>query len=199
MNEKENNKSNIAITGDKLGVIEEFLANKHSTYINKGEIRASKTGLVNINEDKFEIEIKTHQEDRRKTVRVGDIVFGTVGFLRKYSIGVFFYSINGKLLLASSYMGNIHVSQISHKYVENITEAFQLTDIIRAKVISKEDTEYSLSTIGKELGVVHADCTICGNTLEKIDYNKLRCERCGHVETRKLAQDYRNVGHSLRF
>ncbi len=199
MAEKEKAKSDIVITGDKLGVVEEFLPDKYSTYIKNGEIHASKAGLVHLDKQKCEIEVRTHQEEQRKTVREGDTVFGTVAFLRKYSIGVLFYSINGKLLLNSTYMGNIHVSQISRKYVENIIEAFQLTDIIRAKVISQDGTEYSLSTVGKELGVVHADCTICGHPLDKIDYDKLRCSRCGHVETRKLADDYRNVGHALRF
>ncbi|MHA1842644.1 MAG: exosome complex RNA-binding protein Csl4 [Promethearchaeota archaeon] len=199
MNENSNKKSQIAITGEKLGVVEEFLADKYSTYVKDGEIRAAKTGMIYFNREKCKIEIETHQGEHRKTVREGDIVFGTVAFIRKYSIGVIFYTINGKLLLNSPYMGNIHVSQISHKYVDNISEAFQLTDIIRAKVVAKEGTEYSLSTIGKEFGVVHADCIICGETLEKIDYNKLRCPRCGHVESRKLALDYRNVEHALRF
>jgi len=189
----------IALTGQYLGVVEEFLPDKHSTYVKEGQIFATKTGIINIDKSKREIEIKSHQEKDRKTVKVGDIVIGTVLFLRQYSIGTNFQTINYKVHFNSSYFGNIHVSQISHKYVEKISDAFQLTDIIRAKVINQESNEYKLSTVGKNFGVIHADCVICGTPLDKIGFNKLRCSRCGNIESRKLADDYRNVSESLRY
>jgi len=189
----------IALTGQYLGVVEEFLPDKQSTYVKDGQIFATKTGIINIDKNKREIEIRSHQDKDRKTVKVGDIVIGTVLFLRQYSIGTNFQTINNKIHFNSSYFGNIHVSQISHKYVDRITDAFQLTDIIRAKVINQETNEYNLSTVGKNLGVIHADCVICGTPLDKIGFNKLRCSRCGNIESRKLADDYRNVSETLRY
>jgi len=189
----------IVITGQYLGVVEEFLPDKQSSYIKDGKIYATKTGIILIDKNKKEIEIKSHQEKDRKTVKIGDIVIGTVLFLRQYSIGLNFHTINNKLHFNSSYFGNIHVSQISHKYVEKISDAFQITDIVRAKVIEQTTNEFKLSTVGNNLGVIHADCVICGTPLEKIGLNKLRCTRCGNVETRKLANDYRNVNESLRY
>jgi len=103
------------------------------------------------------------------------------------------------ILIVSSYFGNIHVSHISHKFIEKISDAFQITDIVRAKVIRQEQNEYRLSTVGKNFGVIHADCSICGTTLEKIGVDRLRCPRCGNVENRKLASDYGNVTESLRY
>jgi len=189
----------IALTGQYLGVVEEFLPDKQSTYVKDGQIFATKTGIINIDKNKREIEIRSHQDKDRKTVKVGDIVIGTVLFLRQYSIGTNFQTINNKIHFNSSYFGNIHVSQISHKYVDRITDAFQLTDIIRAKVINQETNEYNLSTVGKNLGVIHADCVICGTPLDKTGFNKLRCSRCGNIESRKLADDYRNVSETLRY
>ena len=189
----------IVLTGQYLGVVEEFLPEKQSTYVKDGEIYASKTGILSINEDKRIISIKSHQEDDRKTIEVGDIVVGTVLFLRAYSVGVDFQTINNKLHFNSSYFGNIHVSQVSHKYIEKISDAFQITDILRFKVIGQKENEYVLSTVGNDLGVIHADCSICGTALDKINFNKLRCPRCGNVETRKLASDYRNVNQNLRY
>lgn len=191
--------NDIVITGQYLGVVEEYLPNKNSTYIKDGNIYATKTGIVSIDQNKREIEIKGLQEDDRKVVKIGDIVIGTILFLRKYSVGLNFQAINQKLHFNSSYFGNIHVSQISNKYVEKITDAYQTTDIVRAKVIEKEENEYKLSTSGNNLGVIHADCVICGTPLEKIGFNKLRCTRCGNVEFRKLASDYRNVSEKLRY
>ena len=83
--------------------------------------------------------------------------------------------------------------------MEKIPDAFQITDIVRSRVIEQNYNEYKLSTSGKHLGVIYADCVICGHPLTKIGPNKLRCERCGNVETRKLSDDYQDVKEKLRF
>jgi exosome complex component CSL4 len=197
---KESAKNNeIALTGQYLGVVEEYLPDKQSTYVREGQIYATKTGIVHINKDRRAIEIKSHQEEDRRIVKINDVIIGTIRFLRLYSVGISFATINNKIHFNSSYFGNIHVSHISHKYIDKIADAFQITDIVRAKVIRQEQNEYSLSTVGKNLGVIHADCSICGTTLEKIGENRLRCPRCGNVENRKLASDYGNVTENLRY
>jgi len=189
----------IVITGEKLGVVEEFLPDKQSTFTKDGKIFAIKTGMININNKERKIEISTHQEKDRKVVKIGDIVIGSILFLRQYSVGINFCTINKKIHFNSSYFGNIHVSQISDRYVERISDAFQITDIVRARVVEQNYTEYKLSTTGKDLGVIYADCVICGDPLKKIGYNKLKCDRCGNVESRKLTSDYGNVTNNLRF
>ncbi len=189
----------IVLTGQYLGVVEEYLPDKQSTYIKDGEIYATKAGILTIDDNKRVISIKGHHEEDRKTVKTGDVVVGTVLFLRQYSVGIDFQTINNKIHFNSSYFGNIHVSQISHKYIEKISDAFQITDIVRFKVIGQKENEYILSTVGKDLGVIHADCSICGTPLDKIGLNKLRCSRCGNVESRVLASDYRNVNQNLRY
>ena len=189
----------LVLTGQYLGVVEEFLPDKKSTFVKEGEIYATKSGHIDIDNEKRKIEVKTQQEADRKTVKVGDIVIGPILFLRQYSVGMNFYTINGKMHFNSSYFGNVHVSQISERYIEKIHDAFQITDIIRTKVISINQNEYNLSTSGKDFGVIYADCVICGTPLDKIGNNKLRCERCGNTETRKLAHDYRNVSEPFRY
>jgi len=189
----------IVLTGQYLGVVEEFLPDKQSTFIKDGKIFATKTGMITVNNKERKIEISTHQEKDRKVVKIGDTVIGAILFLRLYSVGISFYTINKKIHFNSNYFGNIHVSQISDKYVEKIHDAFQVTDIVRARVVEQEYNEYKLNTTGKNLGVIYADCVICGNPLTKVGYSKLKCERCGNVESRKLANDYGNVTNNLRF
>ena len=199
MSKKSYKDEDIVLTGQYLGVVEEFLPDKQSTFVKDGKIFASKTGMININDKERKIEISTHQEKDRKVVKVGDIVIGTILFLRKYSVGINFYTINKKIHFNSSCFGNIHVSQISDRYVDKIGDAFQITDIVRARVQEQNYNEFKLSTTGKDLGVIYADCVICGNPLIKIGHNKLQCDRCGNQETRKLASDYGNVTNNLRF
>ena len=198
MKESAKNKE-IVLTGQYLGVVEEFLPDKQSTYVKDGQIIASKTGIINIDTNKRLIEVRDHQEKDRKTVEIGDQVIGTTLFLRQYSVGLNFHTINKKIHFNSSYFGNIHVSQISKKYIERISEAFQTTDIIRGKVIEQNYNEYKLSTVGRNFGVIHADCLICGTPLKKIGIDRLRCSRCGNLESRKLADDYGNVTENLRY
>ena len=199
MSKESLNDKKIVITGEFLGVVEEFLPDKQSTFIKEGQIYATKSGLININSKERKLGISTCQEDDRKVVKVGDVVIGVVLFLRKFSIGMRIYLINKKVHFNSSSFGNVHVSQISNKYVEKIPDAFQITDILRAKVIEQNYNEYKLSTSGKNLGVIYADCVICGKPLNRIRPDKLRCERCGNVETRKLSEDYRDIKEKLRF
>ena len=199
MSKKSLKNGDIVLTGEKLGVVEEFLPDKQSTFTKDGKIFASKTGMINIDKKERILEISTHQDNDRKVVKVGDIVIGAILFLRQYSVGISFYTINNKIHFNSSAFGNIHVSQISDRYVEKISDAFQITDIVRARVIEQNYTEYKLSTTGKNLGVIYADCVICGYPLSKIGHNKLKCDRCGNVESRKLSSDYGNVKNNLRF
>lgn len=189
----------IVTTGQYLGVVEEFLPDKKTTYVKDGNIFATKSGLIHIDEKRRELEIKTHQEEDRKTVRIGDVVIGAIVFLRKFSVGLNFFTINNKIHFNSGYFGNIHVSNISNKFIKEIKDAFQITDIVRAKVVKKNFNEYFLTTAGKNLGVIHADCVMCGTTLEKAGFNKLRCPFCGNFETRKITDDYGNVSMSLKY
>ena len=56
----------IVVTGQYLGVVEEFLPDEQSTFIKEGQIFATKTGMISVDDKKREIEIKTLQEKDRK-------------------------------------------------------------------------------------------------------------------------------------
>ena len=59
---KDVKKGDVAITGQYLGVVEEYLPNKESTYVKDGIIYATKTGLVKIDDNKRQIEIETKRQ-----------------------------------------------------------------------------------------------------------------------------------------
>ncbi len=80
-------------------------------------------------------------------------------------------------------------------------DAFQITDIVRSKIVEHKLNEFTLSTVGRNFGVIHSDCSVCGTSLIKAKdgLNKLKCPFCGNIEYRKLADDYGNVKDNLRF
>ncbi|GAH46037.1 unnamed protein product, partial [marine sediment metagenome] len=105
---KDSAKNNeIVITGQYLGVVEEYLPDKLSTYVKEGQIFATKTGIVKIDKNRRAIEILSHQDEDRKTIKIGDEIIGTIRFLRLYSVGISFATINKKIHFNSSYFGNI--------------------------------------------------------------------------------------------
>ena len=95
--------------------------------------------------------------------------------------------------------GNIHVSKVSKQYIESLKEAFKKTDYVRAKVLKKVGTEYELTTEGSRLGVITADCTVCGTKLLRKGRNFLECPFCGKREKRKLANDFGSVDEIIEF
>jgi len=71
MSKKSVKDKDLVFTGQYLGVVEEYLPDKLSTFVKDGEIFAAKTGIANIDTKKREIEIRHVNESERKTVRIG--------------------------------------------------------------------------------------------------------------------------------
>lgn len=182
-----------ASIGQRLGVVEEYLPDKNSTYADKGVIYATRSGAIHIDSHKKKISVKEPDESKRQKMKIGDIVIGIINFVRKYSVGVKIYIINNNVKFFSGNLGNVHVSQISRNYVEKIEDAFQKTDILRAKVSKLNYNEVDLVTDQPNLGVISADCSRCGGPLYLIKRDLLKCEICENVEKRKLANDYGSV------
>jgi len=186
-----------AYIGQPLGVVEEYLPDKNSTYSSEGIIYASKSGTVRIDLKRKKIFIEDYNEKHTPALIQGDIVIGIVGFVRKYSVGVNIEVVNNRIVYNSNFFGNIHVSHVSKSYIEKVEDGFQKTDVIRAKVVSMRLNEIDLTTEDRDLGVIAADCSICGTPLQKIKKDLLKCPRCENIEKRKLATDYGSVENRL--
>lgn len=177
------------LPGQVLGVIEEYIPEKGSAYELDGTIYAAKVGFIDINPRTRGIRIKGEPEPNQ--LKRGDQVIGFIRRIRKYSVGLDLYKRNDQILF-SPIEANIHVSRVSRQYVQKLEDAFQETDIVRARVIGKRGGEFELSTEANYLGVVYADCSVCGNTLRRKD-RLLICDHCGNREKRLLANDYGRV------
>jgi exosome complex component CSL4 len=94
-----------------------------------------------------------------------------------------------KKKLSGVFSGILHISDVEDRYVDSMNEVCKPGDIIRAKVISEKNQIYHLTTVDKDLGVLYAFCSLCGNLLEQRKY-EMRCPKCGNIEKRKTALDY---------
>jgi exosome complex component CSL4 len=174
------------VPGQKLGVIEEFVADS-GTYVEEGVIHSKNAGYVLM--DLVNKKVSVHTAARNYNVpKVGSTVIGDATGVQSAMANIRIEKIGDKFT-CGHFSGLIHISDVSFSYTENIFDAFRVGDLVRAKVISDKNQTFHLSTKDENLGVLSAYCSHCGAILS-LKHNELRCEECGHVERRKVALDY---------
>jgi len=174
------------VPGDRIGVIEEFMPGP-GTYVRDGILYSKITGRVLL--DMLNKRASVYPLVRRVAVpRVRSIVTGQVADVQSKFALVRIYKVEEKVL-PGFFTGVLHVSDVSHGYVESMFDACRTGDILRARVISTKNRVYHLSTAEDMLGVIYALCSKCGHLLIP-KRRMMKCVKCGNVEKRKIASDY---------
>jgi exosome complex component CSL4 len=182
----EQKSGHLVLPGDRLGVIEEFIPDS-GTYVKDGVIYSKIVGRSLL--DLLNKRVSVYPVSNGVTVpKVSSVVIGQIGNAQSDNVLVKIFKI-GKKKLTGNFGGILHVSDVSDRYVNSMSDVCKPGDIIRAKVISEKNQIFHLSTNDKNLGVLYAFCSRCGNLLEQQHYD-LKCSKCGNVERRKLAPDY---------
>jgi len=173
--------------GSKLAVIEEFFPGKW-TYEEGGDIRSMITGHMLI--DIPNRTISVYPSVRLPLVpRKGSVVIGRVTEVHEKVVEMRILMINKKRSFGS-FLGLIHISNISGSFIRKASDAFKPGDVVRAKVIGTANGVFHLSTEGRRFGVIYAFCSHCGHPLVSID-GSLKCPLCKRAERRKIASDHR--------
>jgi len=174
------------VPGDRLGVIEEFIAGI-GTYVENGKIFSMATGYAILDKKNkvASVELRTHQPS---VPGIGDVILGQVTQVQEKTASIRILKI-GNEANASSFSGAIHISNVSLNYVRSMHRAFKPGDYVRAQVVSTKNRTFHLSTEDEQLGAVQAFCSHCGRVLELSDRG-LTCHSCGSREERKIAADY---------
>lgn len=161
---------------------------KSGTYVDKGNIYASTSGIVKINTKERSISV-IPVTNTPPYLQTGDIVIGQVTDVKDSVVLVEIAGIKGKgeREIVNVEQAAIHVSNVKDAYVKELYYEFAPFDIVKARVIDLRNMR--LTTVNKELGVMKAFCDNCRAVLKK-DNGKLKCPRCERIETRKLSSDY---------
>ena len=176
----------LVLPGQEVGVIEMFVPG-NGTYTDKeGRIYASVVGEVEINQDKKVSVIP--KDDKPALPKYKESVVGIIKMVRKQMA---IADINNNLGFnpTTDFEGMIHISQVSKTYLNNLSDAFKVGDVVRGEIINETVIPFHLTTAASNLGVILAYCSECGDVL-KLDQRRLRCERCNIIERRKIANDY---------
>ena len=76
-------------------------------------------------------------------IKVGKIVEGQITGVTKY--GVF-------VSLEDNYVGMIHISEVSNKYIEDLNTIFKIGDLIKVKVLSIDENKLQVKLSIKKIG-----------------------------------------------
>ena len=186
MTQSERKSGLFVVPGDRLGVIEEFTSGP-GTYVEGGTIHSKVTGCTLL--DMLNKQVSVYPLVKVATVpHVGSIVTGLVLDVKSKNAVLRIFQIGDKML-SGFFKGMLHISGVSHGYVDDMFNVCKAGDIMRAKVISTENRSFFLSTVEKDLGVVYALCSRCGHVLQPGNRG-MGCSKCGNVERRKTSPDY---------
>lgn len=177
----------LVLPGERLGVIEEFIPDA-GTYVKDGVIYSKIVGRALM--DLLNKRVSVYPVVQGAVVpKAGVTVVGQVGNAQSDNVLVRIFEVGAKKKLSGIFSGILHVSDVSDRYVNSMSDVCKPGDIIRAKVISSKNQIYHLTTADRNLGILHAFCSRCGYLLEQ-QHHELHCDRCGNTERRKLAPDY---------
>jgi len=182
----EQKSGHLVVPGERLGVIEEFIPDA-GTYVKDGVIYSKIVGRALI--DLLNKRVSVYPLVSGELVpKVSSIIVGQIGNAQSDNVLVRIFKLENKGL-SGEFSGILHVSDVSDRYIDQMSDVCKPGDIVRAKVISGKNRIFHLSTNDKNLGIVYAFCSRCGNLLEPQRY-ELLCPKCGNRENRKMAPDY---------
>ncbi len=176
----------LVVPGERLGVIEEFIPDA-GTYVKDGVIYSKIIGRELL--DLLNKRVSVYPLVNGAVVpKLSTVVVGQIGNAQSDNVLVKIFRIGNKKL-SGEFGGILHISDVSDRYIDSMNDVCKPGDIVRAKVISEKNRIYHLSTDDKNLGILYAFCSRCGNMLETQRY-EMHCPKCGNVEKRKTAPDY---------
>jgi exosome complex component CSL4 len=182
----EQKSGHLVVPGERLGVIEEFIPDS-GTYVKDGIIYSKVVGCSLMDLQTRRVSVYP-VADGVVVPKVGSIVIGQIGNAQSDNVLVRIFRVGNKKL-SGNFGGILHVSDVSDRYVDLMSDVVKPGDIVRAKVISEKNQVFHLSTNDKGLGIVHAFCSRCSTLLDQQGYD-LKCPKDGNVERRKIAPDY---------
>lgn len=182
----ETKSGHLVLPGERLGVIEEFIPDS-GTYVKDGVIYSKIVGRELL--DLLNKRVSVYPLINGAVIpKVSTVVIGQIGNAQSDNVLVRIFRI-GKKKLSGVFTGILHISDVSDRYINSMNDVCKPGDIVRAKVISEKNNIYHLTTNDKNLGMLYAFCSRCGNLLEPQRY-EMQCTKCGNIENRKIASDY---------
>ena len=182
----------IVVPGDQLCVIEE-LSPSYGTYEKDGIVYAAAPGAVSLDLKQRSIKVLDSKGKMKLALPVSDdILIGEVNNAWEQRAEIAIVRRNDEDVHSGIY-GEIHISNVTRRFVKSMHDVMRTNDIVRAKATTTHTIPTILSVVGPDLGVILAKCSRCGNPLTLTTNNNMFCLRCENRETREVASDYGQI------
>ncbi|MDD3791962.1 MAG: exosome complex RNA-binding protein Csl4 [Candidatus Bathyarchaeota archaeon] len=182
----EQKSGHLVLPGERLGVIEEFIPDS-GTYVKDGVIFSKIIGRSLLDLQNRRVSVYPIAKEAI-VPKVGSVIIGQIGNAQSDNVLVKIFKV-GKKKISGNFGGILHVSDVSDRYVDSMSDVCKPGDIVKAKVISEKNQVFHLTTNDKGLGILYAFCSRDATLLVQDKYN-LKCPKCGNIERRKMSLDY---------
>jgi len=175
----------LAIPGDKLATIEEFVSGKGSASLGDS-IVSTVVGDVEPDMVNRVINVRGTKCADDSLPKVGDIIIGYVDSAQPSMAQVTIIALRDEQS-DKELSGMLSMREDRRRRTSSPIKA---GDIIRAKVISTKNSIYHLSLDDPKAGVIETVCTNCGGRVIAIGRDRVKCTECGFVDERILSDDF---------
>ncbi|MDH5361850.1 MAG: exosome complex RNA-binding protein Csl4 [Aigarchaeota archaeon] len=190
MTEKETPR--LVVPGEKIGVIEEYIASSGTVEYENGEIGSRTLGRLSINHKTKEARVKPAKP--LDSIEPGDEVLCEVEDVQSKLAVVRVLSANGSPL--RNPRSAVIVMSSTRGY--GFSSSLGIGDLVFARVMSVSEGKIDLSTRPPNCGAVLAFCEFCGALLKRAG-NTLRCTRCGEIQSRRTVKNYGNTAMAAQW
>ena len=180
------------VPGERLGVVEEFDPGRGTVEVN-GIVYSSQTGTAALDAKRHVVSVKT-VTGPPVVPEEGSSIVGVVEKIQEKMAIINIVMVDGRKM-ELPFTGMLHISNSSPRFERIMGEVCKPNDILKAKVIDTSQRIPKLTTVGRELGVIKAYCSRCGNELV-LSGRILRGSVCRNVERRRLAEEFESQPES---
>lgn len=180
------------VPGEKIGVIEEYVAGSGTVEYENGEIGSRTLGKLSINHKTKEARVEPVKPV--DSIRSGDEVLCEVENVQNKIAVVRILSAKGSPLRNPRSAVIIMPSPRGY----GSSPALGIGDLVFARVLSVSEGKIDLTTRPPMCGAVLAFCEFCGAPLRRAA-NRLRCSRCGETQRRRIVKDYGNTARAAQW
>ncbi len=182
-------KKKLVVPGDHVGIEEEYIPSS-GVYSKDGELYASSLGDLDLDSTNHNAKVQA-KTNIPKMQGEANIVVGNVAQMNDNVAIIDLMPMNSKAfkMVPNEASAVLRVSDTRRGFVRSLRDELGVGDIVRAKIIEANEHSVRLRIDERELGVIKAYCKSCRGVL-RLDDRDLKCEKCGNIEHRKMAQDY---------
>jgi len=182
----------LVVPGEKIAVIEEYVAGSGTVEYENGEIGARTLGRLLL--DPKTKEAKVEPAKTVDSLKPGDDVLCEVEDAQDKLTVVRILSARGSPL--RNPRSAVIVMPSTRGY--GFSTMLSIGDLVFAKVLSVSDGKIDLSIRPPNCGAVLAFCEFCGAPLKRVR-DGLGCRRCGKIQRRRIVKDYGNTARAAQW